>query len=233
METTIGSRVDRLAAARHNLRDARGGRVILVAHCLLNENVRYLGGARRPGVVDEFVDAVQASGVGICQMACPEQRAWGGVLKRRMLLGFGADADRPFLLRTLVAWLFVAYTRWRYDRLAAHVVAEVADYRHAGFDVVGIVGVDGSPSCGVRLTLDLDRAIDALGRCDPTTTDATAFNERVVRANVIPGQGLFTAALRRRLRRRRLRVSWFSHDLVAELDGRSGLSGALRHALGT
>jgi predicted secreted protein len=229
--TTIGTDGDRPPTAGDDRCDARGRRVIFAAHCLLNENVRYSGGATRSGGVDEFVDAAQRGGLGIIQMTCPEQRAWGGVLKRRMLLGVGADRRRLGLIRKLVLPLFVAYSRWRYDRLAATVAAEIADYRRAGFDVVGIVGVDGSPSCGVRRTLNVARAADALARCDPTAIDATAFNERVVRANVIPGSGLFTTALRRRLRRRRLGVAWFGHDLLAELDGRRRLPPDLDRAL--
>jgi hypothetical protein len=75
----------RMRQLRSRLRDDRSGRVAFVAHCLLNENVRYLGGACRPGDVSEVVDGLQRQGVGICQMPCPEQDAWGGVLKRRLL----------------------------------------------------------------------------------------------------------------------------------------------------
>jgi len=74
-----GSRLDTL---RERLRDERGGRVLFVSHCLLNENVRYQGGAGRRGAVDEIVDECRMRGLGICQMPCPEQRAWGGVGKR-------------------------------------------------------------------------------------------------------------------------------------------------------
>ncbi len=55
--------------------DERSKRVIFVSHCLLNENTRYLGGAFRPGCMDELVDSFQQEGLGICQMHCPEQRA--------------------------------------------------------------------------------------------------------------------------------------------------------------
>ena len=37
------------------LKDERGKRVVFVSHCLLNENVRYLGGAFRRGGVDEVI----------------------------------------------------------------------------------------------------------------------------------------------------------------------------------
>lgn len=72
------------------LKDERSQRVIFVSHCLLNENTRYPGGAFRSGGVDELMDGWQREGVGICQMHCPEQRAWGGVLKRYLLPMYGS-----------------------------------------------------------------------------------------------------------------------------------------------
>ena len=63
------------------LKDARGNEVVFVSHCLLDENVRYLGGAFHSGAAPEMLPVVQ-SGVGIYQMPCPEVRAWGGVLSR-------------------------------------------------------------------------------------------------------------------------------------------------------
>jgi hypothetical protein len=45
--------------------------------------------------------------------------------------------------------------RWRYRRLACGVARDVADYTNSGFDVVGVVGVAGSPSCGAGITMGL------------------------------------------------------------------------------
>jgi hypothetical protein len=49
------------------LKDDRSKKVVFVSHCLLNENARYLGGAVRPGCVDEVVDELQRQGMGIVQ----------------------------------------------------------------------------------------------------------------------------------------------------------------------
>jgi uncharacterized protein YbbK (DUF523 family) len=70
----------RLAVLVGRLADERGKRVVFLSHCLLNQNVRYLGGATRPGGLPEVVSALQREGLGIVQMRGPEQRAWGGVL---------------------------------------------------------------------------------------------------------------------------------------------------------
>ena len=216
---------------RVRLRDRRSGRVVFLSHCLLNENVRYLGGATRPGGLDEIVDAAQSAGVGICQLACPEQMAWGGVLKRDLLLAYRSDRMGRGAASRLIVRVFLAYTRWRYRRLARSVAAVINDYQRSGFEVVGMLGVDGSPSCGIERRLDVDRSIRALGGCVSASMDAQAFNDQVVLANVVPGEGLFVTALRRELRRARRNVPMYAHDLVRELAGHRDLPPGLQAAL--
>ncbi len=144
------------------LKDERGKRVIFVSHCLLNENTRYLGGAFRRGCVDELVDSFQQEGLGIYQMRCPEQQAWGGVLKRRLLPFFGSKGTFLYRLRHVLLPLFLWYTRWVYKRIAKVVVRDIEDYVRSGFEVVGIVGVGESPSCGVWSRLDLRCSLEAV-----------------------------------------------------------------------
>jgi len=209
------------------LADARGKRVVFVSHCLLNENVRYLGGATRAGIVQEAIDPYTRNGVGIYQMPCPEQQAWGGVLKRRMTRLYGSRSLRQPLARRV----FVTAIRWWswpvYRRLARRVATDVADYAGSGCDVVEIVGVGASPSCGVLTTLDLDRAVHAMADCDRTRLDQRTVNQRVIADSAVAGRGMFVAALQRQLERRGLRVEFREHDLIAELRGSGALpSGA-------
>ncbi len=199
--------------------------MVFVAHCLLNENVRYLGGAGRPGDVGEIVDGLQRQGVGICQMPCPERGVWGGVLKRRLLALYGSrrltsGPVRHLVVRHLVADLLVGYTRWRYRRLARPLARQIADYQASGFEVSGIVGVDTSPSCGVRHTLHLGAALEALAKCDLATIDRATFNRDVVASTHIAGEGMFIKALRKELARHGQRVRFVAHDLIAELEQR-------------
>ena len=208
---------DRIERLQRQLADARGRRVVLLSHCLLDQNVRYLGGASRPGGVQEVVDGYLAAGVGIYQLPCPEQRAWGGVLKRRMLVAYGAGGTLRAPVARLLLGGFVRYTRLVYDRLARAVVRDVLDYRRSGVDVVGVVGVGGSPSCGVRTTLDLAGAVDTLVRCPLARLDRATVNADVVAAHTEPGEGLFVCALRRRLDRAGAGVAFDEHDLTREL----------------
>jgi hypothetical protein len=205
-------RVRRLQAS---LQDERSGRVVFLSHCLLNENTRYLGGAFRPGAVDEVVGVYLRAGTGICQMPCPEQLAWGGVLKRDLLFLYARPWLRP-LLRLFVPALS-AYTGARYRLLARRVARQIIDYQRSGFDVVGVVGVDASPTCGVTTTLDLDAALSAVVGCPLARLDRGFMNDTVVNGSARPGRGLFIEALSGALARRGARVPLLSHDLRSEL----------------
>ena len=201
------------------LQDERGKRVIFVAHCVLNQNTRYLGGAYWRGGVDELVDAFQQDGLGICQMPCPEQRAWGGVLKPYTLMMYGARGTWRYRARRLLLSLFVAYTRWRYRLLASEVAREIADYARSGFAVEGVLGIGGSPSCGVEVTLDLRRSLEVLAGCPFARLDRETLNAQAIVGCRMAGEGLFVAALRRQLRRRGIAVPFFEHDPLTERDG--------------
>ncbi len=201
------------------LEDERGKRVIFVSHCLLNENTRYLGGAFRPGCVDELVDGFQQEGMGICQMHCPEQRAWGGVLKRYMLPIYSSRRTPLYRVRHVLLPLFLWYTKWIYRRLAKEVVRDIEDYVRSGFEVVGIVGVGGSPSCGVCTRLDLGRSLEVVAGCPLARLDRQLMNEAAIATCLSEGEGLFMEALQRRLRRKHLTVRWYEHELLAEIRG--------------
>ena len=51
----------------------------------------------------------------------------------------------------------------RLDRLVDHVMLQIQEYRRHGFTIVGIVGVNRSPSCGVDTTSDHDRELPGQG----------------------------------------------------------------------
>ena len=72
----------------HSRAGARPG-----THCLLNQNTRYLGRGRVPEPGTRRGAAVPRRRDRIVQMACPEQRTWGRVLKRRFL--WVLDHPRP------------------------------------------------------------------------------------------------------------------------------------------
>jgi hypothetical protein len=147
-------------------------------------------------------------------MPCPEQHAWGGVCKRRIVPLYGADRTALRLVRRPATWLFLAYTRLSYHRLAGRIAAQIADYVRTGHTVESVVGVADSPSCGVRTTVDLPAVLDDIAGRDPAQLNRHDFNRDVIVGHTKAGEGMFIAALRRHLRRRGIDVRFTEHDLL-------------------
>lgn len=202
------------------LHDERSRRVVLVSHCLLNQNTRYAGGASRPGAVAEVVDELIAAGYGIHQLPCPERLAWGGVLKRHSLRLYHSKGGPLYPVRGILLGAFVWWTKMIYRRLARRVGGEVADYHRAGMGVAGVVGIGASPTCGVTTTVDLRASLEVVAACPAAALTRDVMNEQAVLACRRPGEGLFIAELDRELRRRRLTLPALEHDLAAELHGK-------------
>jgi hypothetical protein len=99
--------------------------------------------------------------------------------------------------------------------LARTVARDVADAARAGQQVVGVLGVAGSPSCGVKSTLDLDVALRRLSRVEQVPTGPW-LSQDVVGAAERPGAGWFTEALQERLAARRLDVPFIECRLEAD-----------------
>ena len=202
--------VRRGSAVPPELQDVRSRRLVVVSHCLLDQNTRYPGGAVCPGAVAHLLQPWLDDGVGVLQMPCPEQRTWGGVRRPPMLWALRhrrlSGALRPLLP------LVRRCLRWRYAWLARTVARDVADADRAGQQIVGVLGVAGSPSCGVRTTLDLDLALRRISRSGHALS-ARWLSQDVVAAAERPGAGLFMEALQERFASRRLEVPFVDHRL--------------------
>ena len=202
------------------LHDERGRRVVLVSHCLLNQNTRNAGGATRSGAVAELVDELIGAGYGIHQLPCPERLAWGGVSKRHTLRLYDSKGGPLYPLRSALLRAFVWWTRIVYWRLARRIVDDVIDYERSGVAVASIVGIGASPSCGVTTTLDLRASLEVVASCPAAAMTLDVMNERAVLGCRRPGEGLFIKAFDRQLKRRGLTVPALEHDLAAELHGK-------------
>jgi hypothetical protein len=136
-----------------------------------------------------------------------------------MLRAYGARGTALYRFRGLFVRLFTLYTRLEYWRLARRVISQIADYERSGFEVIGIVGVGASPSCGVNTTLDLRRSFEAMASIPVDSVDRRAVNRDAVVACRAAGSGYYIKAVQRQLRRRRLTPPLLEHDLVAEMRG--------------
>lgn len=115
--------------------DARSRKVILIAHCLLNQNSIVNGLARKPAMIRELVDLLYEKDIGVIQLPCPEiihsgLRRWWQVREQY---------DNP-----------------GFKRLSKHLIELIIDYlieyKRNNYELIGVIGVSGSPSCGVHYT---------------------------------------------------------------------------------
>ena len=115
--------------------DVRSGRIALIPHCILNQNSIVPGLARRPSMVKEVIDILDRYGIGIIQLPCPETLYLG--LRRfwQVKEQYSCQGFRLFC-----------------RRLVRQVVNYVAEYRRCGYDLVLVLGIAGSPSCGIYET---------------------------------------------------------------------------------
>ena len=156
--------------------DGRSKRLILVAHCVLNQNSISDGTAEFPAMNKEAVDLLLQSQVGIIQMPCPELHCLG--LDRGNLHG----AAQPVLVENsrIRRSMKRRSTARTLSILTRQVVFQIEEYRKHGFDICGIVGIDRSPSCGVNTTSIGNREVE--------------------------GEGVFIEMLCKELRKRHIRV---------------------------
>lgn len=115
--------------------DRRGRRLILLAHCILNQNAVVQPLARAPAALEGVLRGCLDAGVGLLQLPCPETAARGPERAPDERRGYDAPAYRT-LCRDL----------------AAPLVAQVRAYERAGYTIVGLIGIGHSPSCGLDTT---------------------------------------------------------------------------------
>ena len=128
--------------------DQRSKKIVLVSHCILNQNSISDGTADFPGTNASVVKLLMESNVGIIQLPCPELSCLG--LDRGDVHGGERD-------------VIVENTRIRHQmetehsaeiirRLVDQIIFQIKEYIRNGFSIIGIIGINRSPSCGVQTT---------------------------------------------------------------------------------
>jgi len=133
--------------------DKRSKQVLLTAHCVLNQNAKIDRCAHYPGMIKEVTAILIEIGVGIVQMPCPELLYLG--LDRQVERGAPTTIESE---DTRVGQRMVEDRGKTLCReIANDLVYQMEEYRQNGFEVVGIVGINGSPTCGVETTWSNDQ----------------------------------------------------------------------------
>lgn len=156
--------------------DVRSKKLILVAHCVLNQNSLSDGTADYPASNNEVVHLLLQSRVGIVQMPCPELHCLG--LDRGNVHG----SEQPVVVEnTRIRKSMNRRSAVRIlNALVRQIVYQIEEYRRHGFTTCGIVGINRSPSCGVNTTSICNREAK--------------------------GEGMFIEALHKELKKRHIHI---------------------------
>ncbi len=139
--------------------DIRSKRVMFVAHCVLNQNSISDGTADYPSAHVDVIRTLLDAQVGIVQMPCPELCCLG--LDRGNIYG----AESPVVVENtrIRKEIQKAPASARLNALVDQVMLQIEEYHKYGFTILGIVGINRSPCCGVDTTSDHDKEIKGQG----------------------------------------------------------------------
>lgn len=139
--------------------DGRSKKVVFVAHCFLNQNSISDGTAVYPAAFKEMIHFFLNQDIGIVQMPCPELCCLG--LDRGNVSG----ADSPVVVENtrIRREMKKSAADYTLGKLADHVLWQISEYHRHGFEIIGIIGANRSPNCGVNTTSDHNMEIDGKG----------------------------------------------------------------------
>ncbi|MEM5804703.1 MAG: 2-thiouracil desulfurase family protein [Candidatus Aenigmatarchaeota archaeon] len=126
----------------------RSKKVVFVSHCILNQNARAMGLEKAAGAVRELVELLSEAGVGIVQIPCPQMEFGNGALGRKASDKDGLDTKKY---------------RDSCRKIAVMTLKQIETYLAKNYSVVGVLGVEFSPSCGVHQISNGSRNVPGKG----------------------------------------------------------------------
>ena len=156
--------------------DGRSKKVVFIAHCFLNQNSISDGTAIYPSAFRSLIDYFLSANIGIVQLPCPELFCLG--LDRGDIHG----ADRSVVVENTrirsemkskihnVELIKLAGSEMKSKihnveliKLADYVVQQVLEYKKYDFEIIGIIGANRSPTCGVDTTSNDNAEVNGMG----------------------------------------------------------------------
>lgn len=165
----------------------RSRKIIVVCHCMLNANAKVSPLAVYPGVLRQVMDRFIDDGVGIVQLPCPET-AYLGINRWGMC--------------------FEQYNHANYRRHCRRIlepsVDQIQAFSEAGYEILGILGADGSPNCGVtRIPTGLTGGV---------IRDQNMVESQLKRFGYKKGSGVFLTQLKEMLKQKGIAVNLMAVD---------------------
>ena len=130
--------------------DGRSKKVIFLAHCLLNQNSISDGTADFPCANNNLIIELIKNEIGIVQMPCPELHCLG--LDRKNI--YGGETDVIIENTRIRKEMNNSEIKKNLNVLVENVILQIKEYNKNKFNILGIIGSNRSPSCGVETTSD-------------------------------------------------------------------------------
>lgn len=165
----------------------RSKKILILCHCLLNANAKILPLATCAGVYRNVIGSYIEEGVGLIQLPCPETGYLG--LNR---WGMTRDQyDHPH---------FRDYCR----EILKPSMYQIQAFVDAGYEMLGVIGMDGSPNCGIsRMCLGFT------GGEICSQVDIARQKELLV---MVPGRGVFMEIFEEMLVKEKIAVRFWAVD---------------------
>jgi predicted secreted protein len=148
----------------------RSREILIVCHCLLNCNAKVFPLADTGGVYRDALQAYIERGTGLLQLPCPETCYLG-------LNRWGMSKEQ--------------YDHRNYrsfcKQLLEPTMMQLEAFRAAGYQIVAVAGVNGSPNCGVETT--------CTGFSGGEICLETDIDKQCQQLEMVPGPGLFMEIL--------------------------------------
>lgn len=139
--------------------DGRSKKVVFIAHCLLNQNAISDGTAIYPETFKDVIELFVNEEVGIVQLPCPELSCLG--IDRGNENGANEDVVKE---NTRIRKEMQKDDKYKkLQLLVDYVMQQILEYNKYGFKILGIIGANRSPNCGVDTTSDNDEEINDKG----------------------------------------------------------------------
>ncbi|OEF97417.1 CD3072 family TudS-related putative desulfidase [Desulfuribacillus alkaliarsenatis] len=168
----------------------RSKRVVFLAHCILNGNSKVMGLTLYGGAMKSVVNEHLNKGTGMIQLPCPETTFIG--LRR---WGMSKNQYDTANYRRHCRNLLIPY------------VEQMKEYQSDGYILEGIIGIDGSPSCGVNYVSMGYKG----GMIDEADKQASMLSEQA-------GQGIYIEELKKLLNEYKIQVEFLAVDEKAQVE---------------
>ena len=204
--------------------DNRGRKIVYISNCLLNQNARSPGVAVRKGANTELIEIFLDNDIGIEQLPCLECILWGGVSRKDV------SKWQPVVLNSVgKAWFpiiesFAKMRLWKTkqscQREADKVVDRIEDYTLEKYTILGVIGINGSPTCGVTRTMDylyIAKNHKSLGISLEDLEKPRLEKVRDIEAKVqFDGPGFFFGPLMEELKKREMDIKVIGYEPWSE-----------------